>query len=145
MKIYFAGAIRGGRQDATRYRQIIRLLKEYGDVLTEHVGYEDPIRAESDMSDEAIYARDMSWLEEADILVAEVTIPSHGVGYEIARGEILGKDILCLYRLGAAHRLSALIAGNPHIRYEEYEHPEQIRPILEAFLRNRIGHVDDLN
>mgnify|MGYP006302415269 FL=1 len=142
MNIYFAGAIRGGRQDAARYRQIISLLKEYGDVLTEHVGYEDPAQAESNVSDEEIYNRDMSWLEEADILVAEVTVPSHGVGYEIARAEFLEKAILCLYRPDAAQRLSALIAGNSHVRCEEYEHLGQLGSILEAFLPDRAGYPD---
>jgi hypothetical protein len=145
MKIYFAGAIRGGRQDADRYRQIIGLLKTYGDVLTEHVGNKDPARAESDMSDEAIYARDMSWLEEADVLIAEVTVPSHGVGFEIARGETLEKGILCVYRREAAHRLSALIAGNPNVRCERYKHLEQLRPILETFLREQGGHLNKPN
>jgi hypothetical protein len=145
MKIYFAGAIRGGRQDAASYRQIIRLLKEYGDVLTDHVGHEDPARAESDISDEAIYARDMSWLKEADVLVAEVSIPSHGVGYEIARGEILEKGILCLYRPKAAHRPSALISGNPNVQCEEYEHLGQLKSILEAFLGDQPGHTGEPN
>lgn len=145
MKIYFAGAIRGGRQDAPYYRQIIRLLKEHGDVLTEHVGYEDPDGAEGDMSDQAIYVRDMSWLEEADILVAEVTVPSLGVGYEIARAEILETDILCLYRSESAQRLSALIAGNPNVRCERYEHLGQLRPILSAYLSARAGDHEKLN
>lgn len=143
MKIYFAGAIRGGRQDAARYRQIIRLLKEHGDVLTEHVGHDDLDRAERDMSDQAIYMRDMFWLEEADILIAEVTVPSHGVGYEIARAETLEKGILCLYRPESAHRLSALIAGNANVQCEEYEHRRQLRPILENFLRDQEGHPDE--
>lgn len=145
MKIYFAGAIRGGRQDAARYRQIIKLLKEYGEVLTEHVGHKDPDRVERGLSDEAIYRRDMSWLEEADALVAEVTVPSHGVGYEIAQAEILEKSILCLYRPEPAQRLSALIAGNANLQCEEYEHGQQLRPILESFLRDQEGHPDEQN
>jgi nucleoside 2-deoxyribosyltransferase len=98
MKIYFAGSIRGGRDDAALYRQIILLLMEYGGVLTEHVGSAGLVRAGADdWSDEFIYARDMAWLAEADAVVAEVTIPSHGVGYEIARAEALGKPVLCLH------------------------------------------------
>ena len=38
MKIYFAGAIRGGRSDQNLYFEIINYLKKYGEVLTEHVG-----------------------------------------------------------------------------------------------------------
>lgn len=135
MKIYFAGSIRGGRDDAALYRQIIALLAEYGEVLTEHVGDAGLTRAGEDgLSDEAIYERDMTWLAEADAVVAEVTIPSHGVGYEIARAEALGKTVLCLHRRSSGRRLSAMLAGNPALRCEAYGSVEELRPMLEQFL-----------
>ena len=37
-KIYFAGSIRAGRNDAELYSNIVKILKRYGTVLTEHVG-----------------------------------------------------------------------------------------------------------
>ena len=37
MKIYFAGSIRGGREDRNLYAEIIDMLKNYGEVLTEHI------------------------------------------------------------------------------------------------------------
>lgn len=40
MKIYFAGSIRGGRDDASIYARLIEELKTHGEVLTEHVGFE---------------------------------------------------------------------------------------------------------
>jgi nucleoside 2-deoxyribosyltransferase len=136
MRIYFAGSIRGGRDDAMLYQQIIALLAEYGEVLTEHVGdVRLSAAGESESSDATIYQRDMAWLVEADVVVAEVTIPSHGVGYEIARAEGLGKSILCLHRSGAGRRLSAMLAGDPGLRCEPYASVEEIMPILERFLR----------
>jgi len=117
MKIYFAGSIRGGRDDAVLYRQIIALLMEYGDVLTELMEYGDVLTehvgdasltstGEDGPSDEVIYERDMAWLAEADVVIAEVTTPSHGVGYEVARAEALGKPVLCLHRRTAGRWLS---------------------------------------
>ena len=41
MKIYFAGSIRGGRDEEENYLKIIKHLAKYGDVLTEHVGLKD--------------------------------------------------------------------------------------------------------
>ena len=41
MKIYFAGSIRGGRDDVKLYQQIINFISGYGEVLTEHVGNEN--------------------------------------------------------------------------------------------------------
>ena len=40
-KIYFCGSIRGGREDAALYMRIIEQLRQYGTVLTEHVGKQD--------------------------------------------------------------------------------------------------------
>jgi nucleoside 2-deoxyribosyltransferase len=136
MKVYFAGSIRGGRQDAALYSQIIELLRSHGDVLTEHVGEMDPDRAEDNVPDEVIYRRDMAWLEEVDALVAEVTVPSHGVGYEIARAVALGKPTLCIHRPEDGGRLSALIAGNPMLRCECYQRVEELNIILASFLRS---------
>jgi len=136
MKIYFAGSIRGGREDATLYRQIITLLMEYGEVLTEHVGDASLTRAGEDgPSDEAIYKRDMTWLAEADVVIAEVTIPSHGVGYEVAQAEAMSKPVLCLHRRDTGRRLSAMLTGNPALRCETYDSVEELGPILEQFLR----------
>jgi nucleoside 2-deoxyribosyltransferase len=142
MKVYFAGSIRGGRQDAALYGQIIELLKQHGDVLTEHVGETDPDRADQDLPDEIIYRRDMTWLEEADVLVAEVTIPSHGVGYEIARAEALAKPVLCAYRPQAGRQPSALIAGNHALRCERYRHLEELDIILASFLRGQDDRME---
>ncbi len=138
MKIYFAGSIRGGRQDAALYGRIIALLAEYGEVLTEHVADQSLTRAGEDgPSDEAIYARDMAWLAEADVVVAEVTIPSHGVGYEIGQAEALGKRVLCLHRPDAGRRLSAMLAGNAALQCEIYATVEELGPILKSFLAPR--------
>jgi nucleoside 2-deoxyribosyltransferase len=135
MKIYFAGSIRGGRNDAALYHHIIALLSKYGEVLTEHVGSEDlPPAGEKNLSDGDIYARDMAWLAQADIIVAEVTTPSHGVGYEIGQAQAMGKPVLCLHRRDSERRLSAMLAGNPKLRCEAYESLEEIDRMLARFL-----------
>jgi nucleoside 2-deoxyribosyltransferase len=136
MNIYFAGSIRGGREDAHLYAEIIKLLSRYGAVATEHIGKEGlDGMGEVELSDEEIYERDMSWLAEADVVVAEITTPSLGVGYEIARAETMEKSVLCLYRLGGGGRLSAMLAGNPNLQKEAYETVEDLAEILDNFLR----------
>lgn len=98
MKIYFAGSIRGGRNDKELYLKIIKLLRGYGEVLTEHIGDKNvSVLGEDGLTDEHIYNRDMAWLNESDAVVAEVTTPSLGVGYEI--GKVEGKKpVLYLFR-----------------------------------------------
>jgi 2'-deoxynucleoside 5'-phosphate N-hydrolase len=134
MKIYFAGSIRGGRQDKELYQKIITLLEEHGTVLTEHVGHSNIIEEEAaqGMSDNDIFEQDMTWLKEADVVVAEVTTVSLGVGYEIGRAQALKKPILCLYR-GEEGRLSAMIAGDAALTVMFYKGIEEIPNILKEF------------
>ncbi len=51
-------------------------------------------------------------MRSADALIAEVSVPSHGVGYEIGFALDLGKPVLCLHEQGRA--VSKMITGNPH-------------------------------
>lgn len=82
MNIYFSDSTRGGRQDADLYKQIIEYLKQYGTVLTEHIGFDT---IDQSKTDREIHDEDIAWLRESDIVIAEVTTPSLGVGYEIGR------------------------------------------------------------
>lgn len=137
MKIYFAGSIRGGRDDKDLYLEIINLLGKYGKVLTEHVGDKTLSAMGEDGPTEYIYDRDMTWLNEADVVVAEVTTPSLGVGYEIGKAEEK-KPILCLYRVQDGKRMSAMISGNKNLQLETYKSIQGIEAILEKFFKNLI-------
>jgi len=117
MKIYFAGSIRGGRQDTELYQLLIDDLKRYGTVLTEHIGYDSIDHAKTDRE---IHDEDMAWLREADILIAEVTTPSLGVGYEIGRALEMGKKVVCLFREKDGKSLSAMVSGSPEIDCFKY-------------------------
>lgn len=133
MKIYFAGSIRGGRKDRMIYSRIIELLRTYGEVLTEHIGDKGLLGpGETDTPDGDIFRRDIDYLSACDVLVAEVTCPSLGVGYEIGRMENQ-KPILCLYRQQEGKRLSAMIAGNDRLRIAPYSKIKDVSKILEDF------------
>ena len=135
MKIYFAGSIRGGRNDAEIYSQIIEFLKRYGKVLTEHVGKKDlNSMGESALSDKQIHDRDIKWLLESDLMVAEVTNPSLGVGYEIGRAIEAEKKIICLYR-ESDKELSAMISGCKNIDTIKYYQLEDIKKAIEDILK----------
>lgn len=121
MKIYFASSIRGGRDESDKLAatMIINILNKFGTVLTEHIGDKKlSSQGEDKISNKEIYQRDMEWLYAADLVVAEVSKPSLGVGYEIGISESLGKKIICLYRGG---NISAMILGNPNLTTVEYD------------------------
>lgn len=120
MNIYFAGAIRGGRDDAKIYSTLIHFLESYGTVLTEHVGSKELLKKEQFLSEKDIFQRDMQWLEKADLLIAEVSTPSLGVGYELAAAEKYGIPCFCLFRKLPDKSLSAMIGGNPFFQVISY-------------------------
>jgi len=133
MKIYFAGAIRGGREDQKLYLEIIELLRNYGTVLTEHIGDVNLSASGEELDDKAISDRDLAWLKDADRLVAEVTTPSLGVGFEIGKAAEWQKLVLCLYRPAEGRKLSALIAGSSSIEVCEYQTVAELKEIFDEF------------
>lgn len=136
MSIYFAGSIRGGREDKALYLEIIERLKEYGSVLTEHIG-DSELTAQGEIAcDREIHDRDLQWLKEASWVVAEVTTPSLGVGYEIGKAAEWGKPTLCLFRPGVGRALSAMIAGNRAVVVREYESACELKDIFDEFFGN---------
>jgi 2'-deoxynucleoside 5'-phosphate N-hydrolase len=135
MKIYFAGSIRGGREDAGLYAEIISHLKHFGTVLTEHVGQPAPDSGEVEqLTDQKIYERDMKWLLSCDAVVAEVTTVSMGVGFELGQAVASGKKVLCLFRPKTARNLSAMIAGCPGIQLICYSDPDEAISAVTRFL-----------
>jgi hypothetical protein len=133
MKIYFAGAIRGGREDVALYLKIIELLRPYGTVLTEHIADEQLTSLGESENDRAIHDRDLAWLKEADCLVAEVTTPSLGVGVEIGKATEWGLRVLCLFRPSSGRALSALIAGSSRVTVREYQNAAEVAEIFADF------------
>jgi 2'-deoxynucleoside 5'-phosphate N-hydrolase len=138
MKIYFAGSIRGGRIDAPVYQSLIEYLSTFGEVLTEHVGdISLSEKGDDGPDDRYIHDRDLAWLLACDLLVAEVSVPSLGVGYELGYAVALKKPVLCLYKSDSERPLSAMIAGNPGIQTAAYTSIDDAKRILEGFLKER--------
>ena len=133
-KVYFAGSIRGGRVDATLYHRIIEYMQLTDIVLTEHVGSSTLNLIEQGRSRDAlIYDRDTAWLRECDVVIAECTCPSLGVGYELAYAEHLGKPIHIFYNKSKT-QLSAMLTGDPYFQIHPYEKEEVFFDTLKDIL-----------
>ena len=139
MRIYFAGSIRGGRDDWSLYRQIIDVLGEYGTVLTEHIADSELSITGEELDDRYIHDRDLEWLRSCDCLVAEVTTPSLGVGYEIGKATEWGKPVLCLFRADSGRTLSAMIAGCHTVKVLEYKTIQDVTGMLSERLKGFSG------
>ena len=114
--------------------ELINYLSTYGKVLTEHVGNKGIDKSELKNTDTFIFNRDVDWLKISDIMVADVTMPSLGVGYEIAFAESLNMPILCLFNPKHKNSLSAMILGNEKLICKEYNTVEEAKSCVSQFL-----------
>ena len=138
MKIYFACSITGGREFESVYQAIVHALAENGhSVLTAHLVESDVMEVEAGLSPRDVYIRDTDWLRECDVLIAEVSVPSHGVGYEVGLALGIEKPVLVLFQDG--RKISKMIGGNPdeNLTVKTYSSTEEaIRTALQ-FLSTR--------
>ena len=133
-KVYFAGSIRGGRQDAELYKRIIHYIQRSHIVLTEHVGDLSLNKTEGlENRDVAIYEQDTAWLRESDLVIAECTTTSLGVGYELAYAERFGKPVHIFYDKSRCN-LSAMLTGNKYFFIHPYEREDEIYPVIDSIL-----------
>jgi nucleoside 2-deoxyribosyltransferase len=104
-------------------------------VLTEHIGDQNLTELGDDgPTDKYIHDRDVAWLQSADLVVAEVTSVSMGVGYEIGRAIESGKRVLCLFRPETGKNLSAMIAGCSDLTLVNYCDLEDVKFAINGFL-----------
>ena len=121
MNIFFTGSIRGGRALQPQYALIVEELKKYGEVHSQFVQDEKLSQyGETQLSDQEIFGREQLAVNESDIVIAEVTIPSLGVGHLISYASQLNKKIIALYYGEDTLKLSAMIKGDPHVEVYAY-------------------------
>ena len=135
MNIYFSCSITGGRRDQAVYQHIVNHLDALGhEVPTAHLSRADVMADEQVVDALTVYNRDVKWVEDCDALVAEVSTPSHGVGYEIALALFLDKPVLCCFKEGI--KVSKMLLGNTHsqLKVLEYEHEPELIASLDRFL-----------
>lgn len=138
MHIYFACAIVGGRQDEPVYRQIVQALLDDGHHVPTagNAGLQVGSGLEPDMAAADVYSRDTGWIDDSHTLIAEVSTPSHGVGYEIGYALEHNKPVLCIFRRGV--RVSKMITGNnmPGLQVADYGDANEAIQIVRNFLAN---------
>ncbi len=140
MKLYFSGSISGGREHEAIYQHLVAHLQARGHhVLSAHVADPVALEAEKDRSPREVFERDVNWVKDCAAMIAEVSTPSLGVGYEYALAVQLGKPVLCVYRSGV--RMSKMITGNPapNLTVALYSSEAELDAVVNAFLGNLTG------
>jgi len=117
VRVYLACTVRGERGGVAAGRAICQQLQRHGhEVLTTHLLAEDVDRAEAELTEQQVYRRDLDWLSRCDVLVAEASGSSYGVGFEvgflIGRARETKQRVLLVYDAARRHAVSRLIVGN---------------------------------
>jgi 2'-deoxynucleoside 5'-phosphate N-hydrolase len=117
MRIYLACTVRGERSGVLAGRAICERLQQLGhEVLTTHLLADNVDSAEAQLTEEQVYRRDLDWLSQCDVLVAEASGSSYGVGFEvgyvIGRARETGQRVWLVYDVARRHAVSRLISGN---------------------------------
>ncbi len=135
MDLYFSCSLTGGRNDQPAYAAMVAYLQTLGHlVLTAHLASEAAMAADGEQTPEAVFERDTAWLRRCDAVVAEVSTPSHGVGFEVAYALERGKPVLCLAREGV--RVSKMLTGirGAGFDFRTYRTQVEAHAHLESFL-----------
>ena len=131
MKIYFGFTVAGNRSSLEAAQKIVELLARMGhEVLTRHLVRDDAWEADRRIAPQEVYQRDIKWLEQCDLFIAEVSGSSFGVGFET--GYLLGatdKKTVLFFRRDAEKTISLIITGIVHpnctvVRYSQFEELE---------------------
>jgi 2'-deoxynucleoside 5'-phosphate N-hydrolase len=139
MRIYFGFTVAGDRSTVDTARRVVQLLEERGhEVLTRHLVSDTAWDADRSISPQDVFRRDMGWLDECDIFIAEVSGSSFGLGFEA--GYLLGatnKKVILFYRRGLERKISLLITGNthPNCTLVPYATAEEVEARIEAVTR----------
>lgn len=138
MKIYMSGSIYGGTQKIETYKKLIKALKNYGEILDDQIADENTIAKEEFQNDEDIYKDLESKMKIADIIFAEVSIPSLGVGYELGFADKLGKRIIAIYDKTYTPKVSTMIRGNKRIKLIPYKNISEIINNLDNIIKGNL-------
>lgn len=134
MIVYCAGAIKGDVSYQNYYKEIISIVKSFNHTAISELNKE--FKEQQVISDKQIYERDINWLKESDIMIAEVSGPSLGVGYEIAYAlNVIKIPVLALLYTGVK-KISSIIAGCTSELFilQEYGNADEMKKSIEDFL-----------
>ena len=136
MIVYCAGAIKGDTTYQNNYIEMIRFIESMNHTpLAELNG---KFNAAIPLSDNQIYTRDIKWIDGSVLMIAEISGPSLGVGFEIAYA-LFQKEIPVLALASSeVEKISAMITGcnSELLTAKRYQNIEDMQNIISDYFKN---------
>lgn len=134
MIIYCAGPIRGNDTYKESLKKIIEYIEGLGNtVLSE---FSDKFSSTIPLTDKQKYKRDLKWIDGSKCMIAEVSGPSLGVGFELSYALLQRKlPVLALHN-SDVQQISAMVLGcdSPLLTVQKYRDDEDMKNIINAYL-----------
>ena len=139
MIIYCAGPIKGNTTYQENYSEIVRIVESLGHTaLSER---SSKFSSSIPLNSKQIYTRDIKWIDGSKIMIAEVSGPSLGVGFEIAYALFERKiPVLAVYQ-GNVAQISSMISGcnNKNLQLKNISSIDDLTQIVKNFIANFSG------
>lgn len=132
MKVYLALPSRYPKAHESYLQKIIDFLKGNKDIkLTADFNW---INSNKDNNDKDYFEEDAQAIEDSEFVIAEISYPSSGVGFQIAYALTKKKKVLCLYRGNLNKTVSKFIKSLPedHTKIVKYN-SENLNQVLEDY------------
>jgi len=139
MKIYFTASTSGNGDLVPLYAHIINLIEQHAITLTSgpQIISQKLLSEDKKLSSKQIYDRQQKRIEDSDLVIAETSKPSHGVGGEIVYALSLGIPVLALVHTKFEDHISPMVAGNPSENlFIEYYDEDSIKHKLNDFIKH---------
>jgi hypothetical protein len=134
MIVYCAGAIRGDSSYRESYQEIINIVKNEGHSALSEVNPE--FHSAFPLNENQVFQRDIKWIEKSSLMIAEISGPSLGVGFEISYA-LYEREIpvLALYD-AEVEQVSAIITGcDSELLYvKKYTDSNELAELIKSFL-----------
>ena len=136
LNIYLSASVSGGRDFQPFYENINDYIVSLGhNILTPLVASKNIIEEEKSLSSREIHTYYSEQLVKSESLIAEASVPSLGVGFEIAQALNLKKRVLIIYNEKYSP-ISAMVSGvdNPLFTIKSYKSLNDAKSIIKHFL-----------
>ena len=138
MIVYCAGAIKGDSSYQESYQEIINIVKNHGHSALSELNPE--FQSAFPLNVNQVFQRDIKWIEKSNVMIAEVSGPSLGVGFEISYALYMREiPVLALYNADVEN-VSAMITGcDSELLYiKTYHNERELDEIIKSFLKQQV-------
>ena len=140
MIVYIAGPIKGDTTYQNYYTKIIEFVESEGHTaLAEMSG---KFSTAFPLSDAQIYRRDIKWIDGSKTMIAEISGPSLGVGFEIAYAIFYRKIPVLAVVNNKVQKVSSMLSGcdSKLLTIARYEDETELKKVIKSYISNlRIG------